>query len=205
LDLSSPEAVDTLYQAIQSTGRPVDAIALNAGVGVSGPFIETDLEAEYNLIRLNIVSVVHLAKCVLRDMVRRGTGRMLFTSSIAGEMPGPFYAVYAASKAFIQSFSEALRTEVKDTGVTITALQPGATDTNFFARAGMLDTKAGQSKKDNAADVARDGYEALMAGKDHVVAGSFKNKIQVGVGKLVSEAQGATLQAPQTRPLRKGA
>jgi uncharacterized protein len=133
--------------------------------------------------------------------VKVGHGRVLFTSSLAAEMPGPYYAVYAASKAFVQSFAEAIRIEVKDKGVTVTALQPGATDTNFFARAEMLDTKAGKAKKDDPADVARQGFEALMAGKDHVVAGSYMNTIRAGVAKVITEVQGAKLQAKSTKPI----
>jgi uncharacterized protein len=200
VDLATDEGVDRLYQKIKSLAQHVHSIAINAGVGVGGEFIKTDLNKEMNMVKLNIISTMHLAKHVLRDMVEHGSGRILFTSSIAAEMPGPYYAVYAATKSFIQSFAEAIRNEVKDTGVIITALQPGATDTNFFKRAGMLDTKAGRAKKDSAADVAQEGYDALMAGKDHVVAGSFMNKIQAGVGKIISESQGAAIHGQQTKP-----
>ena len=200
VDLAIDEGVDRLYQKIKSLGQHVHSIAINAGVGVGGEFVKTDLKKEMEMVKLNIISTMHLAKHVLRDMVEHGSGRILFTSSLAAEMPGPYYAVYAATKAFIQSFSEAVRIEVKDSGVVVTALQPGATDTNFFKRADMLDTKAGRGKKDSAADVAQEGYDALMAGKDHVVAGSLMNKIQAGVGKIVSESQGAALQGQNTKP-----
>ncbi|MGI4790059.1 MAG: SDR family NAD(P)-dependent oxidoreductase [Janthinobacterium lividum] len=175
-DLAQSNGVDALYDSIKATGRPVDAIAINAGVGVGGDFRETDLDEEVNLINLNVVSTVHLAKHIVKDMAARGSGRILFTASIASLMPAPFEAVYGASKAFIFSFSEALRNELKDTGVTVTALLPGVTETNFFHRADMDDTAAGQSKKDDPADVARDGFNALMAGKDKVIAGSLKTK-----------------------------
>ena len=175
-DLSHAAGVDALYAAIQATGRPVDAIAINAGVGVGGSFRETDLDEELTMISLNVVSTVHLAKHIVRDMAARGSGRILFTASVASLMPAPFEAVYGASKAFIFSFSEALRNELKDTGVTVTALLPGVTETNFFHRADMDDTMAGQSDKDSPADVARDGFNALMAGKDKVIAGSLKTK-----------------------------
>jgi uncharacterized protein len=129
-DLADYNGVEALYQRIQASGRAVDAIALNAGVGVSGDFArDTDLRDELNLIELNVVSPVHLAKQILRDMVQRGQGRVLFTSSVAATMPAPFQAVYGASKAFLKSFAEALRNELKDTGVTITTLIPGATET----------------------------------------------------------------------------
>src|SRR4051794_6593595 len=150
-DLADYDGVEKLFSAIEATNRPVDAIAINAGVGVSGDFArQTDLKAELNLISLNVTSTVHLAKRVLPDMVSRNQGRVLFTSSIAGTMPAPFEAVYGASKAFVKSFAEAIRNELKDTGVTITTLMPGATETNFFHRAGMDDTKVGASEKDDA-------------------------------------------------------
>ena len=198
-NLAHFKGVDSLRDKIRSLGRPIDSIAINAGVGVAGRFIDTTLQDELNLIQLNVASVVHLTKHVLKEMVDAGHGRILFTSSIAAEMPGPYYAVYAASKAFVQSFSEAIREEVKDTGVTVTALQPGATETNFFARANMDDTKAGESKKTSAIEVAQAGFDAMMEGKDHVVVGLL-NKIQVGVGKLASQAMGAKMQGSFTKP-----
>lgn len=201
-DLSEYAGVEKLYTAIASMGRPVDAIAINAGVGVNGDFArDTNLDDELNMIALNVTSSVHLAKRVLPDMVQRGQGRILFTSSVAGTMPAPFLAVYGASKAFLLSFSEALRNELKDTGVTVTALMPGATETNFFRRAGMEDTKVGASEKDSAEEVAREGFEALMAGDDKVIAGSFKNKIQGGVGaRLLPETVKAELHRKMAEP-----
>lgn len=197
-DLATYDGVETLYAAIKAQGRPVDAIAINAGVGVGGDFArETDLQDELNLINLNVVSTVHLAKRIIPDMLARGSGKILFTSSIAALMPGPFEAVYAASKSFVQSFAEALRNELKDTGVTVTALQPGPTETNFFHRADMDDTKVGSSKKDDPAEVARQGFEALMAGKDHVIAGSLKTKAQAAVTHVLP----ATANAEQHRKL----
>lgn len=187
-DLATYDGVEELYQAIKNVGRPVDAIAINAGVGVGGDFArETDLQAELNLINLNVVSAVHLAKRVLKDMVDRNQGRVLFTASIASLMPGPFEAVYAASKAFIHSFSEAIRNELKDTGITITALMPGPTETNFFHRAGMDDTKVGSEKKDDPAQVAEQGFKALMEDRDDVIAGSLKTKAQATVSKVLPE------------------
>ncbi|XGV98574.1 MAG: SDR family NAD(P)-dependent oxidoreductase [Leptolyngbya sp. BL-A-14] len=196
-DLATYDGVETLYQQVHTTERPVEAIAINAGVGVGGKFSETDLQEELNLINLNVVSSVHLAKRVVKDMVARGEGKILFTSSIAALMPGPFEAVYAASKAFIHSFAEALRNELKDTDVTVTALMPGPTDTNFFRRAGMDDTKAGSDKKDDPAVVARQGFEALMKGKHDFVAGSLKTQIQGNVSKVLPE----TVSAEQHRKL----
>jgi short-subunit dehydrogenase len=167
VDLAKRTGVDQLFQEIKRIGKPIDAIALNAGVAVSGDFVtENKLEDELNLIGLNITSVVHLAKHVLPQMVERGEGRVMITSSIAALMPGPYFATYAASKSFLLSFAEALFNELKDTGVTVTALMPGATDTNFFARAGMEDTKVGQSSKDDPALVAKQAFEAMMKGED---------------------------------------
>jgi short-subunit dehydrogenase len=189
VDLAGYEGVEEFVAAVRDTGRPVDAVAVNAGVGVGGDFArETDLRAELNLINLNITSAVHLTKRVLPDMVARGSGRLLFTSSVAATMPGPFEAVYAASKAFLYSFSEAIRNELKDTGVTVTALLPGPTDTNFFHRAGMDDTRAGASdSKDDPATVAKQGFKAMMSGEDSVLAGSVTNKVMGAVNKVLPE------------------
>jgi uncharacterized protein len=200
VDLATREGVEQLYRRIRALGRPVDAIAINAGVGVGGPFIDTDLEADIRLIGLNVTGVVHLSKLILRDMVTRGEGKVLYTSSIAADMPAPYEATYGASKAFELSFAEALRNELKDTDITITALQPGPTETNFFTRAGLEDTKVGQAKKDDPAEVAREGFEALMAGKDKVVAGAFKNKMQDAMAQVLPEPAKAELHAKQTKP-----
>lgn len=199
-DLATYEGVETLYNTIKTTG-PVDAIAINAGVGVGGEFAqETDLKDELNLINLNVVSTVHLAKRVVKDMVSRGEGRILFTSSIVSQMPSPFQAVYAASKAFVHSFSEAIRNELKDTGVTVTALMPGATETNFFHRAGLDDTKVGADKKDDPAKVAKQGFEALMAGNDGVLAESLKTKIQGAVSKILPDTVTAEMNRKLNEP-----
>jgi len=201
VDLAKYDGVEALYREIQSMGRPVDAIALNAGVGAGGDFARsTDLKDELNLIDLNVRSTVHLAKRVVKDMVARGQGRILFTSSIASAMPGTFNAVYNASKAFVQSFAQAIRNELKDTGVTITALMPGPTETNFFKRADMEDTKVGAAEKDDPAEVAKEGFEALMAGKDHVIAGSFMNKVQATMAHVLPDPLTAELHRKQAEP-----
>ncbi len=200
-DLASYEGVESLFQRMRNAGRPVDTVVINAGVGVGGDFARsTDLESELNLIRLNVISPVHLAKRTLQDMVQRGSGRILFTSSIAGTMPAPFEAVYGASKAFLTSFAQAVRNELKDSGVTITILMPGATETDFFHRAGLDDTKLGASEKDDPAEVARDGFEALMKGKDHVVAGSAKNKLQAMGGHVLPDPVVAEMHRKQSEP-----
>ncbi|WP_295615334.1 SDR family NAD(P)-dependent oxidoreductase [Chamaesiphon sp. GL140_3_metabinner_50] len=199
-DLANYEGVESLYQQIQASGKPVEAIAINAGVGVGGPFIETDLQAELNVIELNIASSVHLAKRVVPDMVARHQGRILFTSSIVSQMPGPFQAVYAASKSFVHSFSQALRNELKDSGVTVTALMPGATDTNFFDRAGLEDAKVNKAPKDDPAEVARMGFEALMDGKDSILAESLLTKVAGTVSKILPDPLKAELHRKISEP-----
>lgn len=199
-DLATYDGVEMLYSQIQTAGRPVDAIALNAGVGVGGDFTETDLQEELNLIELNIASTVHLAKRVVKDMVDRGEGKVLFTSSIASQTPSPFQAVYAASKAFVHSFSEAIRNELKDTGVTVTALMPGPTDTNFFNRAGLDDTRLGEIKKDDPAEVAKQGFEALMSGKDGILAESLMTKVQGAVSRVLPDTVKAEVNRKLTEP-----
>jgi short-subunit dehydrogenase len=204
-DLAKYEGVEKLWQAVESTGRPVDAIAINAGVGVGGKFLETDLEEELNLIQLNVTSSVHLAKLVVQQMASRGAGKILFTSSIAGTMPTPLETVYGASKAFILSFSKSLRYELKDTGITVTALQPGPTDTNFFHRAGMDDTEVGSEGKytNDPADVAEQGFQAMMDGKDHIYASSMKTKTQGELGKFIPESTKAKMHEKQSKPKSK--
>lgn len=195
VDLATRAGTEELCRRIDAAGRPVDACAINAGVGVGGAFLDNTLEDELRMIDLNVVSVVALAKHVLRGMVARDEGRVLFTSSIAAESPHPFLAVYAATKSFVQSFAEGIRNELKDTSVVVTALQPGATETNFFARAGMEDTPVAQGDKMDPARVAREGFTALMKGKDHVVSASRKEKVQVALGHVTPQ----TIQAEQTR------
>lgn len=200
VNLADHDGTHQLIQAIEATGRPVDAVALNAGVGVSGRFVETDLAAEMNMVRLNVMSVLHLSKYMAKHMVTKRSGRILITSSIAGTMPTPYEAVYGATKAFDRSLAQSIREELKDTGVTVTTLMPGATETNFFHRAGAEDTKLGTSEKDDPAEVAKDGFEALMAGKDHVVAGSLKNKFQAAAGYALPDPLVAKAHAGMSAP-----
>jgi short-subunit dehydrogenase len=164
-----------LYAA--ANGRAVDALLANAGLGLGGAFLDQDFDQVRHVIDTNITGTTYLAQRVGRDMRTRGQGRILFTGSIAGFMPGTFNAAYNGTKAFVDSFSFALRNELKDSGVTVTCLMPGATETEFFERADMLDTKVGQSKKDDPVDVAKVGFEAMMNGEGDVVAG-WKNKLQ---------------------------
>jgi uncharacterized protein len=201
VDLASEDGVDELWRQIGEAGRPVDALALNAGIGAGGSFAtDTDLRDELKLIDLNVRSTVQLAKYALRDMVERGGGRVLFTSSIASTMPGAFQAVYNASKSFVQSFALALRSELKDTGVTVTSLMPGPTETEFFERADMLDTKVGTSDKDDPADVARAGFEALMADKERAVAASLSTKAQGRASRLLPDSIKATMHRRMAEP-----
>jgi len=202
VDLSTAEGVEELAGALQATGRPVDAIALNAGIGAGGDFTtQTDLDQELELIDLNVRSTVHLAKRVLPGMVERGQGRVLFTSSIASTFPGPYHAVYNASKSFVQSFAEAIREELKDTGVTVTSLMPGPTETEFFERANLEGTLLGEtSMKDDAAKVAKQGFEGLMAGKQQVVAGNLMNKVQARAGRFVPDALKAKAHEQVAKP-----
>ena len=145
-------------------------------------------------------STVHLAKYVVRDMVQRGEGRILFTSSIASTMPGPFQAVYNASKSFVQSFALALRNELKDTDVTVTSLMPGPVETEFFERADMLDTRIGSGDKDDPADVAEQGYEALMAGDERVVAASASSKAQGRLSRAMPDSAKAAMHRRMAEP-----
>jgi short-subunit dehydrogenase len=200
-DLATDEGVDELYGRIRSAGRPLDAVALNAGIGAGGAFAtDTDLDDELRLIDLNVRSTVHLAKHVVRDMVQRDAGRILFTSSIASTMPGPFQAVYNASKSFVQSFALALRNELQDTNVTITSLMPGPTDTEFFERADLLDTKMGAGDKDDPADVAADGFAALMAGDERTVSASLKTKLAGRGSRMLPDAAKAELHRKMAEP-----
>ena len=204
-DLATEEGVQRLYERIKATGRPIDAVALNAGIGAGGDFArETELRKELRLIDLNVRSTVHLSKLVVKDMVARDGGRILFTSSIASTMPGAYQAVYNASKSFVQSFALALRNELRDTGVTVTSLMPGATETEFFERADMLDTPIGEEEKDDPGEVARQGYDALMAGKEKVVGGSLKNKVQTVAGKVVPDSVKAEMHRKMAQPATVG-
>lgn len=199
-DLSTPEGVNELYMRASHGNRVIDALVLNAGIGVGGSFTETDLEDDLRLVDLNVRSTVHLAKLVMRDMVARGSGKVLVTASVAAKAPGPFHATYAASKAFVHSFAEGVRVELKDTGVTVTSLMPGPTDTEFFDRAGMEDTRVAQGSKDDPDTVAADGFEALMEGRDHVVPGSVKNNAMAAGSTLSPDAVAAKGMSKMTEP-----
>lgn len=180
-DLATEEGVDRLIAGIGD--RDVDLLFLNAGRGLGRGFVDQDWKKIRRVIDTNITGTVYLAHQLGARMARRGRGRILFTGSIAGFMPGTFQAVYNGTKAFIDSFSIALRHELQDTGVTVTVLMPGATQTRFFERAEMMDTKVGTDEKDNPADVAKAGYEAMMDREEQVISG-WKNKLQVAAAHV---------------------
>ena len=178
-DLTDRSQVEALFQKIKSVGLPIDAVAINAGRGLGGRFAtETSIEEELEIINLNITSTVLLAKLVVPDMVARGQGRILFTGSISGTTPVPFEAVYGGSKAFVNSFSHALRIELQGTGVTTTVLMPDATETDFFHHAHMEDTKVGSGPKQDVEVVAQEGYDALMSGRESVFGGDLMAKVR---------------------------
>lgn len=202
-DLSTYEGVEKLYASVTADARPVGAAALNAGVGLGGAFLDTDLVAELKMIDLNVAGTVHLAKRLLPDMVAQGAGKILVTSSIASTMPGSFQSVYNATKSFLQSWTEALQNELKDSGshVTITSLMPGPTDTNFFHRAGMDDTPVGKSSsKDDPAQVAEQGFKALFDEDSQVVAGSATTKLTGVLNKVLPDKAKAAAHRQMAKP-----
>lgn len=180
-DLATLEGVDRLYAAAH--GRPIAALLANAGHGLGRAFLDQDFDEVRHVIDTNVTGTIHLVQLVGRDMRARRQGRILITGSIAGFMPGTFQAVYNGTKAFIDSFSFALRAELKDSGVTVTCLMPGPTETEFFERADLLDTKVGTQEKDDPKDVAEVGFEAMMRGDGDVVAG-WKNKLQSAIANV---------------------
>jgi short-subunit dehydrogenase len=201
VDLAVSGGVMDLWARVQETGRPLEAAALNAGIGAGGAFAtDTDIGDELKLIDLNVRSTTHLAKYVVKDMVGRGSGRILFTSSIGATMPGTYHAVYNASKSFVQSFALALRDELRETGVTVTTLMPGPTDTEFFERADLEDTKVGSGDKDDPADVARDGFEALMNGDERVVSHSLSTKLQGRGSRFMPDKAKAAMHRQMAEP-----
>jgi short-subunit dehydrogenase len=181
-DLATTGGVDELYAAF--AGRPVDALLANAGRGLGKAFLDQDFDQVRRVIDTNVTGTAYLLQKVGRDMRARGNGRILITGSIAGFMPGTYQAVYNGTKAFLESFSFALRAELKDSGVTVTCLMPGATETDFFERADMMDTKLGQQKKDDPADVAKSGFDAMMRGDGDVVTG-WQNKLQSAIANIM--------------------
>jgi short-subunit dehydrogenase len=193
-DLATVDGVDKLYAAAR--GRPVEALLANAGRGLGGAFLDQDFDQARHVIDTNVNGTIYLIQKIGRDMRSRDNGRILIVGSEAGFIPGAFHAVYNGTKAFIDSFSFALRAELKGSGVSVTCLMPGPTETEFFERADMMDTKVGQMSKDDPADVARTGFDAMMRGDGDVVAG-WKNKLKTSIATITP----AGLLAEQHRKL----
>jgi short-subunit dehydrogenase len=196
-DLATMDGVDRLYGAVR--GRRVDALLANAGHGLGHAFLDQDFGDIRHVIDTNVTGTVSLIHKVGADMRRQGEGRILITGSIAGFLPGTYQAVYNASKAFLDSFAFALRHEVKDNGITVTCLMPGATETDFFDRADMEDTKIGQAKKDDPADVAEKGFKAMMKGEGDVVTG-WHNKLQTAIASVTPSGMLAAMHSRQAAP-----
>jgi short-subunit dehydrogenase len=198
-DLATTAGVEQLTEAIEAAGRPVDVLLANAGRGLGRAFLDQDLNEALKVIHTNIDGTVQLIYFVANGMRERGQGKILITGSIAGLMPGTFQAVYNGSKAFLDSFSVALSNELKNTGVSVTCLMPGATETDFFKRADMMDTKVGTGEKMSAAEVAKIGFEAMMSGKLEVVAG-FANKLRAAMSHVAPDSTLAELHRGMAEP-----
>ncbi|WP_324677497.1 SDR family oxidoreductase [Hymenobacter sp. GOD-10R] len=202
-DLFKREAPFEVYEEVKAKGIQIDALVNDAGQGQYGKFTETDINRELDIIQLNIGAYVVLTKFFLKEMVARNEGKILQVSSIGGELPGPLQSVYHGTKAFVTSFTEAIRAENKDTNIAITALLPGVTDTDFFDKADMEDSKLVQEgSKADPAKVAKDGYEALLANKDKIISG-FKNKAQVAMSNLMPDDMVANNMLKQGEPINK--
>jgi short-subunit dehydrogenase len=199
-DLATFEGVEALVAAVGARTQSVEVLAVNAGVGVGDRFIDRPLEDHLRLIALNVTGSVHLVHRLLPGMVARSAGHVLITSSIAATVAGPYESTYNASKSFLQSFAQAIRVELKDTGVTVTSLMPGPTETNFFRRARIEDTKLGRAKKDDPAEVAREAVAAMKAGKAQLIAGSFKNRVQAVATRVLPDPMAASVHATLSRP-----
>jgi short-subunit dehydrogenase len=197
VDLATTDGVDKLYAAAK--GRQVDALLANAGRGLGHGFLEQDFAQVRRVIDTNVTGTLYLIQKVGNDMRRRNSGRILITGSIAGFSPGSFQAVYNATKAFLNSFSFALREELRDTKVTVTCLMPGATETEFFRRADMMDTDVGTTEKDDPAEVAKNGFDAMMKGEGDVVSG-FKNKVLSAAANVMPAGVLARQHRKKTEP-----
>ena len=200
-DLAEDGVAEAIYNEVKERGLTVDVLVNNAGQGTYGKFWETDLNEQIKIIHSNVIALTSLTILYTKDMVARNEGKILQLASVVSELPAPLQAVYSGTKAYILQFTEAIINELKDINVTVTALQPGATDTDFFKTAGNEDMKMLQNKNNvsDPADVAKDGYEALMAGKDKIVSG-FKNKIQVAMANLMPDTMVANNLRKQSEP-----
>jgi len=196
-DLATPEGVDSLLDAAGE--RAVDLLFANAGHGLGDAFLNQSFDDIRHVIDTNVTGTLYLLHRVAASMRERNFGRVLVTGSIAGFQPGSYQAVYNGTKAFIDSFTLALRDELKETKVSVTCLMPGVTDTEFFERAGMLDTKVGAGKKMDPAEVAKIGYDAMMEGEADVVAG-WKNKLMVAVSDITPGERLAAEHGKMAKP-----
>ena len=196
-DLATKQGVDQLLASVGD--RQVDVLVANAGHGLGHGFLDQSPDEWLHVINTDVTGTLMLVQPIVRRMVERGQGRVLMTGSIAGHLAGAFQAVYNGSKAFIDSFAAALNEELRDTGVTVTCLKPGATETNFFHRAELDDTKVGQAKKDDPADVAKAGWDAMNKGEPSVIYG-LKNHMQVGAAGVLTDATTAKLHRAQAEP-----
>ncbi|QCR23731.1 SDR family oxidoreductase [Pontibacter sp. SGAir0037] len=202
-DLFKREAPFEVYEEVKSKGIRVDVLVNDAAQGEYGEFIKTDINKELDMLQLNIGAYLVLTKCFLQEMVARNEGKILMVTSVAGEMPGPLQAVYHGTKAFVTTFTESIQNELKDTNITITKLLPGPTDTEFFSKASMEESKIVQDGDlADPAKVARDGYEALMAGKLEIISG-LKNKAMVGATKVMPDSMVAETMHKQAAPTDK--
>ncbi len=202
-DLATRDGVNTLVERVRATGRPIDALFANAGVGLGKGFLDQDFDDIQRVIDTNVVGTTYLLHRFVNDMRRQGFGRVLITGSIAGLIPGSFQAVYNATKAYVDSFAYALRNELEGSGVTVTVLMPGPTDTDFFDEADMEDTRVGRGKKDDPANVAKAGFEAMLRGDGHEVSG-FPNKLQALMSRFLSDKQLAGMHRKLAEPLDDG-
>lgn len=202
-DASTYEGVESFWTHVVALGRPIEAAALNVGIGIGGAFIDNRLEDELRLIAINITGLVQMAKHVARHMVANGRGRILITSSVSATQPTPYETVYGPSKAFGFSFAESLREELREFGVTVTALLPGATDSEFHANAGMGNTGFGDMKKNDKRLVAKQGFDALMNDEDHVVGGDEETKRKAIENRTTPETVKAARHAQSARPRRE--
>ncbi len=200
-DLFDPEASYEVYEEVIEKGIVVNYLVNDAGQGVYGKFAETSLEEELDIIQLNVSSLVVLTKLFLKDMLARNEGRILQLGSVVSKTPAPYSAVYGGTKAFIYSFTQAVIQELEGTNVTMTALRPGATDTDFFRKEGGEDMRVVQEGSLDSPDkVARDGYEAMLKGTDSVVSG-LKNKIMDKLGDLMPDTMRAKQAKKQHEPV----
>lgn len=200
-DLSTAEGTETLWKAVQDHGQPVEAAALNAGIGLGGAFLDNDLDEQMRLIEINISSVVRMSKHLADAMVHRGRGRILITSSISATLPTPYETVYGPSRAFTRMFALSLREELRGSGVTVTTLMPGATNSDFHARAGMNDTAFGPNEgKNDKAEIARQAFDALLAEKPEVVAGDRATKRTALTNRFLPEPLKAARHARKAKP-----